>query len=158
VTPQLTVKKSATGKGVFAGAPIAKGTLIMKMEGVRLRSPEVERAIAEKKIRPDDPFQVGEELFIVLDRLPYLFNHSCEPNAGFRSGTRLVALRDIKKGEEIRYDYSAVVCTHCQWSMRCRCGSTLCRKVVGNISSLPVAVCMRYKKEKLLPRFILSEI
>lgn len=130
----------------------------MKMGGVRMHSKEVERAIAEKKIRADDPFQVGEELFIVLDRLPYLFNHSCEPNAGFKSGTRLVALRDIEKGEEIRYDYSAVVCTHCQWNMHCRCKSKLCRKIVGNISSLPATLRVRYKKEKLLPRFILREI
>ena len=32
-------------------------------------------------------------------------NHSCEPNCGIRNACGLVALRDIKDGEEITYDY-----------------------------------------------------
>jgi SET domain-containing protein len=130
---QLKVATTNTGKGVFAARDIKKGAVIIEMTGKRMTSEEVEKAIEAGKIRADDPFQIKEDEFIKLDRMPYLFNHSCEPNAGFKRGVVMVALRNIKKGEQICYDYSAVVCTHCEWQMLCKCGAKNCRKKVGNI-------------------------
>ncbi|MBK9208591.1 MAG: SET domain-containing protein-lysine N-methyltransferase [Anaerolineales bacterium] len=34
------------------------------------------------------------------------FNHSCNPNLGFFGQIGLVALRDIKTGEELMFDYA----------------------------------------------------
>ncbi len=155
---QLKVAKTNTGKGVFAADGIKKGSIIIEMTGRRMTSEEVERAIEAGKIRADDPFQIKEDEFIKLDRLPYLFNHSCAPNAGFKRGVVMVALRAIEKGEQICYDYSAVVCTHCEWHMVCKCGAKNCRKKVGNIKTVSAKTRLLYKNLHLLPRFVRAEI
>jgi SET domain-containing protein len=154
----IRVGATNTGKGVFAAQDIQKGSIIIEMTGRHMGSEEVERAIEAGKIRPDDPFQIKEDEFIKLDRLPYLFNHSCEPNAGFKRGVVMVALRDIKKDEQICYDYSAVVCTHCEWEMHCMCGAKNCRKTVGNIKTVPHKTRLLYKNLRLLPRFVRIEV
>lgn len=62
------------------------------------------------------------------------FNHSCEPNSGFRGQIFLVAMRDIEVGEEITFDYAMVVseAPSCSvvFHMECQCGSALCRKQI----------------------------
>ena len=62
------------------------------------------------------------------------FNHSCEPNCGFRGQIFLVAMRDIKNNEEITFDYAMVVSkpigSDFQFEMECNCGSTNCRKKI----------------------------
>ncbi len=155
---RLRVGTTNTGNGVFAYEIIKKGTLIVLMRGRTMSTEGVEAAIDAGKIRADDPFQITEDTFIKLNKLPYLFNHACEPNAGFKQGTRLVALRDIQKGEEICYDYSSVVCTHCEWSMRCLCGSKVCRKKVGNALTIPKKSLETYAKLGILPQFIKKEL
>lgn len=55
--------------------------------------------------------QIDENFFICPTSREELkktgvFNHSCEPNAGFRSSIVLEAIRDIKAGEEITFDYA----------------------------------------------------
>ena len=155
---RLRVGKANTGNGVFAYEPIKKGTLIVLMRGRIMSTEAVEAAIDAGNIRADDPFQIIEDTFIKLNKLPYLFNHSCEPNAGFKQGRNMVALHDIQKGEEIRYDYSSVVCTHCAWSMQCKCGCSRCRKKVGNASTIPKKSLEEYTKLGVLPKFIQKEI
>ncbi len=118
----------------------------------------VEQAIDEGRIRQDDPLQIGEELFIKLNRVPYLFNHSCLPNAGIDKKRALIALRDIAKGEEITYDYATTVCTHSSWRMQCRCGASVCRKIIKNVSSIPKRVRDFYQKEGVLPAFVAREV
>jgi len=154
----LQVRNTRTGLGVFATKHIAKGAPIITMTGVPMRARALERAIEKGDIRSDDPYQISENGFIVLDRLPYLFNHSCEPNAGFLRGRHMVALCDIRKGEQIRYDYATVVCTHCDWQMVCRCGAPTCRKTIGNVSTIPKALLKKYLSGGNIPPFIVSEL
>jgi hypothetical protein len=56
-------------------------------------------------------------------------NHSCDPTAGIRGKSTIVAMRPLKKGEEVTIDY-ALSETYPLWHMRCTCGSANCRKVV----------------------------
>jgi hypothetical protein len=68
-----------------------------------------------------------------FDLLPtcWYMNHSCSGNVGFK-GEDFVAIRRIKSGEELTYDYGLVE-THPRSRWRCVCGSKLCRRVVtGN--------------------------
>lgn len=86
----------------------------------------------------------GEELFVpvamhwwVDPKPPIRFtNHSCDPNAGFKTPRRVYARRNIKKGEEVTIDYSTIEYFE-PWSMRCTCGSRVCRKVVCSVQFLP---------------------
>ncbi len=56
-------------------------------------------------------------------------NHSCHPTAGIRGKNTIVAIRDLKKGEEVTTDY-ALSETYPLWHMECRCKNSNCRKFV----------------------------
>ncbi|MEI7719895.1 MAG: SET domain-containing protein [bacterium] len=155
---KLVIKKTKTGKGVFAGQQIKKGESIRAMSGQRLSWGKVEPLVLSGALNVDDPFQVGENSFMVLDPEPRYFNHSCEPNAGVGEGSVLVALQDITKGEEIFFDYSTTVCTHCEWKMSCACGSGACRKVIRNAGSVSKKVLKKYVMLGVLPQFIKKEL
>ena len=155
---KLSIKKTKTGKGVFAGEVVAKGAVVRAMSGQKLSWAKAEPLIASGKVTVDDIYQVGENVFFVLDEEARLFNHSCEPNAGVAKGNQLVALRDIKKGEEVTFDYSTTVCTHCEWAMHCACGSSLCRGVVGNAQTIPKKQLKIYVVLGVLPTFIRKEL
>ena len=55
-------------------------------------------------------------------------NHSCNPNIGFDGSICYIAIRDIKKDEEILLDY-AFMETEFQ-PFECKCGSNNCRKII----------------------------
>ena len=64
-------------------------------------------------------------------------NHSCDPNAGLVGQIVLVALRDIKVGEEICFDYATSDGSPYD-EFECGCGSRLCRHhVTGDDWKLP---------------------
>jgi len=78
-------------------------------------------------------------------------NHSCNPNAGFLENYNLVAVRDIKKGEELTWDYSTYE-SNPNFKMKCLCGSKNCRTTItGNDWKL----LMQNKDRK---KYISSEI
>ena len=59
-------------------------------------------------------------------------NHCCDPNVGLDKEFNFVAMREIKKGEELCWDY-AYDETNPDFRMPCSCGAKKCRGVVtGN--------------------------
>lgn len=157
----LTASSAISGQGVFAGRDFKKGDLVLKLSGKRMDDAGIEKLIQKKVIRWDDPFEIGEGKYLALDRVPVLVNHSCDPNCGVQKINTLVALRNIKKGEEITYDYSTVVGKNAEgegdWSLACLCGAKICRKKVGNWLTLPKARLAYYKARRALPDFILRQ-
>lgn len=123
------------GWGVFAGRRFTKGSVLFQSTGMVI------------------PFQTEHSLQIDWDRhldadppACYL-NHSCEPNAGVRTGPEgfptFVALRDIEEGEEIVYDYAMTEYRHyerpspeLEFDLTCHCGSKRCRGKFGYYSEL----------------------
>lgn len=87
---KLNVKKTNTGRGVFAGEEIKKGSIVTTMTGKEYVWDKVEGLIKAGKVRLDDPFQIEEDDFLLLDPLPLLFNHSCEPNIGITKKEHLL--------------------------------------------------------------------
>lgn len=84
----------------------------------------------------DLPMQI-EERFVLGSRDGEaedtdFFNHSCDPNVGFRGQLFLVAMRAIAPDEEICFDYAMVVSesigSNIVFQMDCRCQTSLCRK------------------------------
>ena len=55
---------------------------------------------------------------------------------GIRSKVSLVALRNLKKGEEITIDYSTVEGDPL-WKMACACRTRQCREIIKSIQFLP---------------------
>ncbi len=137
----VIVKDTGTyGLGVFAAKLISQGTHITTFSGKRITYDECVNRIKTGTLHPDDPFQIGRFEFIELDEQSRLFNHSCDPNAVIRNESDLCALRDISAGEEICYDYSTTVppsVSNSEWLMSCKCGSANCRKLIGNVLTIP---------------------
>lgn len=144
---ELIIKESKTGQGSFAPRDIKKGEIILQSSGESYTDKEIDNLIDADKMRPDDPLQIGDDEWLELNKESYIVNHSCDPNAGLRKKGELFALRDIKEGEEITYDYSATVPIGNDWTMDCFCGSEKCRKVIGNITSIPKEQMDFYKAE-----------
>ena len=63
----------------------------------------------------------------------FMINHSCDPNCGLRGQVTFVAIKDIKLGEEVTYDYAMAdsdypgKISEPETVMKCLCGSSSCR-------------------------------
>ncbi len=123
--------------GVFAQQPITSGELLVMWSG---------KIVATEHLHELTPLeisrsvQVEEDLYLVpiVEGEPGDFiNHSCNPNAGLQGQIALVALRDIKSGEEICYDY-AMTDGSAYDEFECHCGEPSCRhRVTGSDWQLP---------------------
>lgn len=133
------------GKGVFAKKDIKKGSIVHVLDGKKMTLADFIKKVNSGKEDIDDPFQIGRRSYIDLDTLSRLFNHSCDPNCGIRKKSEMFAIKDIKKGDEITYDYSVVIAPTV-WKMRCKCGSVKCRKTLGDVRSVPKKQLAVYKK------------
>jgi SET domain-containing protein len=155
----VVVRSSKQGKGVFATRTFKKGQIICAMQG-RIASQGAPPTFKNRKSKLQhieelytDPLQIGPTRYILLDE-PYIyFNHACNPNAGIRGTRTLFALRTIKPGEEITYDYATTV----DESFSCLCGAKDCRGAISDFFALPKRVQARYARAGALPSFILRK-
>ncbi len=74
--------------------------------------------------------------FIPPDKLDFnrltvewYLNHSCDGNVGFDERGDFIARRRIRKDEELVYDYGLAE-SNPRFRMRCRCGTSVCRKII----------------------------
>lgn len=133
------------GKGNFATKDIKKGEVVFVLGGKRFDVSEFANKVNSGKEYIDDPFQIGRRTYIDLNETSRTFNHSCNPSCGIRKNSELFALRDIKKGEELTFDYSLTIAPT-EWSMKCKCGTKACRKTLGDIVSIPKKRREEYKE------------
>lgn len=134
IHPALTESPTAAcGYGAFASAPIPKGTVVVVYGGNVLTTADFENLTEEMQ---HFPFQIGDDLFLaprdeddigVGERI----NHSCDPNVGFSGAIHLIALRDIRQGEQLFLDYATCVASDGDaFVMKCACGSSCCRGII----------------------------
>lgn len=141
----ITKDTGKYGKGVFAVENIKRGEVIHILNGKKLDLNDIVERVNSGKENIDDPFQIGKRTYIDLDEFSRTFNHSCDPTGGIRKKSELFALRDIKRGEQITYDYSLTIAPT-EWKMKCKCGSKICRKTLGDVLSVPKKRREEYKK------------
>jgi SET domain-containing protein len=102
------VGRSRTGLGLFATAPIKKRARIAEYKGRRLANPEAERLEARGNRYL---YELNSRWTIdgtTRRNVARYANHSCRPNAeSYQVGHRvfLRAIKNIKPGDEITYDY-----------------------------------------------------
>ena len=147
----VTVHESKFGKGIFATQNISKGSPIMTIYGEKLTfSDSLELGDWESYC-----LQVGINNYIITEP-PFRFsNHSCDPNAGINSNLELFALRSIARSEEIVWDYSSSMLER-HWTMRCHCGSIICRRQVTDFDFLPKQTQERYLELGIVLPFIVK--
>ncbi len=140
-----TIKNSKLhGKGLFAKQNIKAGTNVVEYIGEKItkaQSDKIAEAQLEKSQKNVDEGQVYiftlDNKYDINGNVSYnnarLMNHSCNPNCD----TDIVdgkiwirSFRDIKKGDELTYDYGFVFDVDDFRDHVCKCGS---RKCVGFI-------------------------
>lgn len=134
------------GKGVFANKNIKKGELITAFGGYVISYNDFKRlprAVQEIPYQISDKFLFGPTKTSEFSPADY-YNHSCDPNSGFNGQLFLVAIKDIKKGEQVTFDY-AMCMTSSILNLKCLCGSKKCRTIIkGTDWRIPV-LQKRYK-------------
>jgi len=156
INPKLEIRNTGKyGKGFFATENIKKGEIIHIFKGEKISLKEGLKRVLSGKENIDDIFQIGKKTYIDLDYSSRIFNHSCDPNAGIRKKDEMFALENIKKGEEVVYDYSATVAPT-KWSMKCKCGSKNCRKILGDISTIPQNQLKKYRSVGSLQNYMVD--
>ena len=137
----IYVKETAgRGLGVFAVRDILKDEIIAEFNGPAVTIEQMEGIPQEVW---DHLFNVGVNDYLIVRDPASRTNHSCDPNAGIIRDVFLVAMRDIKKDEEITFDYSIITADN--WQLECHCGSPNCRKIIGNYRDLPDEVKKKYE-------------
>lgn len=160
------IKKSkVSGKGVFSLKKIKKNQRICFLTGELCDLDEILRRLEAEEEEPSDPLGVGDEKYLDLDEEARTFNHSCNPNAFIHNKNELVALKDIKIGAEITFDYSTTMNDNEEklnkagrilWDCRCHCGAKNCRKTIKQFKTLPKKVQNFYVKNKFMPAFMIK--
>lgn len=148
----IYLSKARFGIGVFAKKFIKKGELICNMKGKEITEKEFDVLIKKGRTITVDPLQIGIDKYLDLEEPYVYFNHSCNPNSGLKNTTNLIAIKDIRKDEEIFFDYSTT------WydGFRCGCNSRNCRKHIADYYSIPLKVQEKYIKLGIIPDFILK--
>ena len=134
---------SIHGRGVFALRQIRKGERLIEYTGDRISHAEADRRY-ETEHEADDPhtflFTVNDKVIIDAARggnSSRWINHSCAPNCVTEEEDGRIyieALRDIRPGEELTYDYQLYLDErHTPAAKRenpCFCGARRCRKTL----------------------------
>jgi SET domain-containing protein len=127
------------GQGVYAIAPIRKGTRVIEYLGDRISHAEADRRYDKKSEDDGHTFLFIASNRTVIDagidgNAARFINHHCDPNCETvieNSRVFIDAIRNIKPGEELGYDYQLT------WEStdepeelalyQCRCGAKQCR-------------------------------
>ncbi len=150
----LEIRNSDThGKGVFATTHLPIGSVVCTLEGEELSHTKMVDRIVHGKEDINDPFQIGKRTYLDLDEISRSFNHRCDPNTGIRKRSEMFAIKDIKPGDEITFDYSTTIAPT-DWRMECRCGAEKCRKVISDVRSIPKKQLKRYLELGALQRYM----
>lgn len=143
------VARCELGLGIFATHFMPRGSTILSFTG-----PVVDvAAVLAKGDRSGDVVQVDHGRYIDPEPPGLYVNHSCDPNAGVRDGSSLVAIRSIWPEEQISFDYSTTMLDRL-WSLACRCQSPRCRGTVLDFDLLPTNVAHRYLALGVVQPFI----
>jgi uncharacterized protein len=100
-----TVKRSATGLGVFARQAIPKHTRIIEYVGTLITNEDADKSKGRYIVQLNETHALNGKH---RENLARYINHSCKPNAeAFTSGKHVWvwSKKDIKTDEEITMDY-----------------------------------------------------
>jgi len=145
MTKVVVRQSSINGKGVFALKDIARGELVLAIDDARLVTDESPLDASKGELEYHCDYLADGK--VVLMPFPERhINHSCDPNTYVKTllGVRYVfALRPIRAGEEVTYDYCINGFGDTLW--QCNCGSARCRKTIhSDFFHLPYELQVEY--------------
>ena len=120
----IVQKSKLHGKGVFADRNFRKGSTIIRWD----TSIALMDCDARKIPLKNRKYLVRSNGLYILTQSPEKYlNHSCMPNTMEKNHCD-IALRYIRKGEELTTDYSIDAPPHIK--MKCKCKSSNCKRVI----------------------------
>jgi SET domain-containing protein len=140
--PFVVRKSKIQGRGGYATRAIRKGERIIEYVGERITWAESDRRYDDTSTRRHHTFLFAVNRKIVIDAAyggndSRFINHSCDPNCeavGEKSRIFIEAIRPIRKGEELTYDYSYErekgTTEEDEKLYVCHCGSAKCRGTI----------------------------
>ena len=162
---KFTIKKSSiAGNGVFTNREILKNQSVCFLNGELCSLEEMMKRVDEGWEEPSDPLGIDDDEYLDLDELSRTFNHSCYSNSYIKGRSELIAIRNIKNGEEITYDYSTTMNDNEEksvsagrelWTCKCKCRSGNCRGIIDQFRTLPRGIQKYYIDNKFMPDFML---
>ena len=129
------IGRSATGLGLFATGPIAKAAFIVEYSGPRIPTRQAQAREAATGCRY--MFEINSRWTVdgsVRRNIGRYANHSCRPNAESalsKGKVILRAIKAIKPGEEITYDYGREYFELFIKPKGCRCVKCATRAIVS---------------------------
>ena len=163
--PWLVLRRSKIhGRGVYARKDIPKGTRLIEYTGERINNAEADRRYDDEGMKRHHTF-----LFILNSRtcidaavggnIARFINHSCDPNCvAWIEGQHIWidALRDIKEGEELAYDYEYDFLPEYTVEdlefYKCICGSANCRGTIVDVPKNKRHLIRELKRRRTLRR------
>ena len=124
-------KSNIDNRGLYANKNIKSGTKIIEYKG---------KIVTKKKVEENSKYDNDKAIYLFNLNKKYdldgdfryntarLINHSCNPNcevSGVGLKIWVYAIRDIKKGEELSYDYGFGYDEYYK-DFPCRCGAKNC--------------------------------
>jgi len=158
----ILVKKSKiAGRGIFATKSYKKKEFVFQPIGRIVHARNVNWPSLGKK--EYNYLQISAWKYLVPQDLRLkCTNHSCNPNLGVKileDKISLVAIKPIKKGQELTFDYSTTMLE--EWDekkMKCNCGSKNCRKEIGDFRNVPKKIRIKYIRLGVVPQYILDNL
>jgi hypothetical protein len=140
----VTIKKSPIeGIGVYVNKNFSVGDTILVIDDTHIVSDETKLTPQQHEYDCD---YLSNGTVILMQEPERLINHSCNPNTYVKTinGLRhVLAMKDIKKDEEITCDYA--INGSNDGTFKCNCGSKNCRKIYqGNFFKLPRDLQLKY--------------
>ncbi len=148
------------GNGVFVKRKIPAGARIIEYQGKRISDKQAEKRFGQDPENPYHTFFFSLESGKLIDggdkgNDARWINHSCEPNCEAQEEKGRVfihALRDIKRGEELNYDYGLVIddklTKQLKKAYECRCGHPTCRGTMLAVKKKPGKKSAKKKADK----------
>lgn len=138
-------KTNRKGKGIFALKNFHKGEVVF----INLRGELVDAKNLEKilKSEGDHLNEIDAKTWEIMNPPGRFINHSCDPNSIPKESSikkvPYIALKLIKKGDEITVDYR--INAHDGNTWECHCGSKNCsRKITSDFFSLSEKLQKKY--------------
>lgn len=140
----VEVKNSTIqGKGVYATKNFNEGEIVLEIDDSHVVN-DVNSLTKEQFELHCDYLSNG--LIILMQEPEVYINHSCDPNTYVKTinGVRKVlAMREIKVGDEITYDYA--INGENAGTFNCKCGAKNCRRIYnGNFFKLSKELQLKY--------------